>query len=204
MRALPFLPKRLTGRLRRIGLDERGIAAVEFALILPVMLVLFLGLSELQPGISIKRKVGVVARTLADLSGRAATLSSAELKTIFGAATAIMRPYDATKTQMVVTLVKVTKKSEGVYEGSVLWSCPWNLPSTPVAGDLKKRATTEKPTVPPAFANDSTASYIQAETLYPYKPTIGTFISDKRNITELMTWPVRDAATVTLSSCPTP
>jgi Flp pilus assembly protein TadG len=53
------------GRLRR---DRRGLAAVEFALVVPLMLVLFFGALEFSSGVAVDRKVTLVARTLSDLT----------------------------------------------------------------------------------------------------------------------------------------
>ena len=50
--------------------DRRGIAATEFALIVPIMLVLFFGTVEFSSGIAVDRKVTLMARTLADLTSQ--------------------------------------------------------------------------------------------------------------------------------------
>jgi len=50
--------------------DRRGIAATEFAFIVPIMLVLFFGTVEFSSGIAVDRKVTLMARTLADLTSQ--------------------------------------------------------------------------------------------------------------------------------------
>ena len=183
-------------RLARLRRDRRGVAAVEFAMILPVLIIFYLGLTELQPGISIKRKLALVTRTLADLTTRSADLTKAELKNIFGASGAIMRPHDDTGlTQMVVTSVGVTKVSEGVYSGTVAWSCGWNLKVLlPAATDLKLKAGAY--TVPTGFQNDATKSFILVETMYPFTPNIGYTITGTVNLKDSSPWPIRDAERV--------
>ena len=47
--------------------DERGVSAVEFAMLLPLMLTLYLGAVEISQGIGADRKVTLTARTVADL-----------------------------------------------------------------------------------------------------------------------------------------
>lgn len=54
---IPSVP-RFVAALR----DRRGVAMVEFALILPVMLVLYLGGAQLQDGIACNRKVTIATR----------------------------------------------------------------------------------------------------------------------------------------------
>ena len=50
--------------------DKRGVAAVEFAVIVPVMLVLFFGMVEFSSGVAVDRKVTLMARTLSDLTSQ--------------------------------------------------------------------------------------------------------------------------------------
>ena len=62
---------RLTSKLvARFGGDERGISAVEFALLLPLMVTLYLGTVEVSQGVAIDRKVTLTARTVADLASQ--------------------------------------------------------------------------------------------------------------------------------------
>jgi Flp pilus assembly protein TadG len=189
-----------SGAMSRIAAwrrDRRGVAAVEFALILPILITFYLGLTELQPGISIKRKLTLVTRTLADLTTRSSTLATADLKDVFGAATTIMRPYDtAAKTQMAVTSVAVIKNGS-TYTGKVLWSCDWNPGSG--ADDVKKKLSTDTVTVPPGFQTDGITSFILVETKYPYSPTIGYTITGTISLKDSVPWPVRDADQVVLT-----
>ena len=68
MRALRFMAEGFVlRRLSDFATDRRGVSAVEFALLLPLMLTLYLGGVELSQGISIDRKVTLTARTPDDL-----------------------------------------------------------------------------------------------------------------------------------------
>ncbi|WP_072826139.1 TadE/TadG family type IV pilus assembly protein [Bradyrhizobium erythrophlei] len=73
--------------------DCRGIAAVEFAMIVPLMLVLLFATVEFASGLAIDRKVSLVARTIANLTSQGATASVADLTNYIGAANLIMVPY---------------------------------------------------------------------------------------------------------------
>src|ERR1700748_3952480 len=50
--------------------DGRGVAAIEFAMIVPIMLVLFFGTVIFSSGIAAERKVSLMARTLSGLTSR--------------------------------------------------------------------------------------------------------------------------------------
>jgi Flp pilus assembly protein TadG len=85
----------LCARLSARGLlkDRSGIAATEFAVIVPIMLVMFFGTIEFSIGVAIDRKVTLMARTVSDLTSQAATVNDNDLAVFFGAAGKIMQPY---------------------------------------------------------------------------------------------------------------
>src|ERR1700734_3095906 len=77
--------------------DCRGIAATEFAVIVPLMLVMFFGTVEFSSGVAVDRKVTLVARTLSDLTSQSvATVTDGYLQNVFTASISIMYPYVAT------------------------------------------------------------------------------------------------------------
>jgi len=65
MRPVRFCRKRFADFVR----DRRGIAATEFAVIVPIMLVLFFGTVEFSSGVAVDRKVTLIARTSVYVSG---------------------------------------------------------------------------------------------------------------------------------------
>jgi Flp pilus assembly protein TadG len=85
---------RRTGQFaRRLVNDRRGVAAIEFAMIVPIMLVLFFGTVEFSSGVAADRKVSLVARTLSDLTSRSISVSDSDLTNFFAASNAVMTPY---------------------------------------------------------------------------------------------------------------
>jgi Flp pilus assembly protein TadG len=78
---------------RRLVNDRRGVAAIEFAMIVPIMLVLFFGTVEFSSGVAADRKVSLMARTLSDLTSRSSSVSDSLLTSFFAASNAIMTPY---------------------------------------------------------------------------------------------------------------
>ena len=83
--------------------DNRGIAATEFAVIVPVMLVMFFGVVEFSSGVAVDRKVTLMVRTLSDLTSQSTSVSSTDMTNFFAASNAIMTPYSATPTKGTIT-----------------------------------------------------------------------------------------------------
>jgi Flp pilus assembly protein TadG len=83
--------------------DCRGIAATEFAVIVPMMLVLFFGTVEFSSGVAVDRKVTLMARTLSDLTSQSISVTDADLTNFFAAAAGIMTPYPATPTNSTIS-----------------------------------------------------------------------------------------------------
>ena len=63
----------------RMLADRSGIAATEFAVIAPVMLVMFFGTVEFSSGVAVDRKVTLMARTLSDLTSQSVSVNDTDL-----------------------------------------------------------------------------------------------------------------------------
>ena len=61
-------------KIKRFGRDKRASSAVEFALLAPLMIGLYLGGVEISEGISVDRKVTLAAGAVANLAAQTATL----------------------------------------------------------------------------------------------------------------------------------
>ncbi|MEL6299190.1 MAG: TadE/TadG family type IV pilus assembly protein [Pseudomonadota bacterium] len=84
----------LRSRLGRIRRDEKGIAAVEFAIIVPIMAILFIGTIELSQAITVDRRVTKIASATADLIARTKQTTRCEVEGIMDIADEILNPYD--------------------------------------------------------------------------------------------------------------
>jgi Flp pilus assembly protein TadG len=81
---------RVAARLMR---DRSGIAATEFAVIVPIMLVLFFGVVEIGNGIAAYRDVSIMAHTTSDLTTQSLSVQDSDLTNFFSASTGILYPY---------------------------------------------------------------------------------------------------------------
>ncbi|MEM1044718.1 MAG: TadE/TadG family type IV pilus assembly protein [Pseudomonadota bacterium] len=98
--------------------ETRGLAAVEFALVFPFLLLLYLGSVELTHGLTAKRKMSQVAASVGDLVSQYRTLDCNVVDDIFSASTAIMTPFETTS--LVISVAGVEIDEDG--DATVDWS----------------------------------------------------------------------------------
>src|SRR5437899_8570472 len=111
--------QKMSLRVRDLLNDRSGLAAVEFAFVFPMMVVMYFGVVELSSAISADRKATQVARTLSDLTSQSASVANADLINFGQAAKAIMAPYAPSPLISSVTEVYVDQTSG---EARVQWS----------------------------------------------------------------------------------
>lgn len=107
-------------RARDILRDRRGVAAVEFAFIAPILLSLYFVSMEVSQGIEANKKVGRIGSMVADLVTQQQQVTKAELEAIMEIGGAILQPYNRTKPEVIVTAIKIS--DEEVPKVKVAWS----------------------------------------------------------------------------------
>lgn len=159
--------------MRNFWADSRAVSATEFAIVLPFMLVLWIGGIELGNGLAISVKVSETAHTVADLVSRNACVTSGTLDTMLGASTATIAPYAAANATVVVS--EVSTDASG--NATVTWSRALNGSARPVSQPI---------TLPSSLGTPSPAniSLILGETSYRYTPNLGYTISGTVTIAE--------------------
>ena len=166
-RRLRLIPKRLA---RRFGNDQSGLAALEFALILPIMLALYLGGVEIGDALTIKRKVTSVTSSLSDLVTQAKVIDDNDMNNIFDAAASIITPYDENKLRIKVSGVAIDSKGKA----TVAWSDARN--DTPLA----KNSTVTLP----AGVDQKDSFIVTTEVHYDYQPTFGYVLTGIFDLTD--------------------
>jgi Flp pilus assembly protein TadG len=153
-------------RARKFWGDTRAVAAVEFAIVAPFMLLLYIGGVELGNGLAIGVKVSETAHTVADLVSRNACVTSSSLGTMLGASSATIAPYSSANA--VITVSEVSTDANG--NATVTWS--QSLNGSP-------RPTNQPMTLPTALGTPSPAniSLILGEVTYAYAPNLGYTIT---------------------------
>ena len=109
---------RETGFLTRLRGDRRGVSAVEFALIAPIIIVFYFGLAEFCQAFMAQKRMGRTAAAVADLVTQNETVSRADIADVFEVGDLMMRPFSAEPLSQRATAV--TLQANGRVE--VDWS----------------------------------------------------------------------------------
>jgi Flp pilus assembly protein TadG len=150
-------------RLLSLASDQRGVSAVEFAMLLPLMLALYFGVVEISQGIAAQRKVTMTARAVADLVSQASNVANSYMNNSLDAAVAVMAPFPDSKLKVTVTSIQVDANGNA----TVAWSDTKNG---------TERAQGSSVTLPAALLI-ANSSLIWSEVEYAYTPTIGYIVS---------------------------
>ncbi len=161
----------LSLRARRLWTDVRGVAATEFAIVVPFMLV------ELGNGLAMNVKVSATAHAVGDMVSQNTSISTARMQAILGSAKAIMAPYPVTDSSgsslITITVSEVSTDSSG--NATVQWS-----QSTSSTGGRPKNqqlALSSFTAPDPKNPSNANISLILSEVSYNYAPNLGYSIT---------------------------
>jgi Flp pilus assembly protein TadG len=179
----PPLPARLAG----FAGDRRAVSAVEFAILLPVMIALYLGSVEITEAIAINQQVSQTASTIANLVSQASSstpgINDAEMSDILAASSAVLTPYPVANATVVVSSITI----DLVGNAKVAWSETLNGAARPVGQSV---------TLPAAFTNTPCSSVLLGEASYAYTPNLGYVITGTLTLSGSMYYAPRNTTYV--------
>ncbi|MCC0052297.1 MAG: pilus assembly protein [Rhodobiaceae bacterium] len=114
----------LSRTVRRLRGDRSGVGAVEFALIAPVLIVLYMGSLEISVAMSVNKKLVRAASTVADLVTQDDSVDKAFLASMVNVAQSVMTPYRSDGMKIKITGIAID--ATGV--GKATWS--WQQDNT--------------------------------------------------------------------------
>ncbi len=177
---------------RKFSTDASAVAATEFAIVVPFMLLLLVGGVELGDGLAINVKVSATAHSVADMVTQNTSLSTASMQNILTGATAIIAPYPVSNSQLLVTVSEISSDANGNL--TLQWSQSYNGASfgagRPSIGTSANYQPLSVPTSlngiignvnNPNHQNDQ-VSFIVSEVSYAYTPNLGYTISGTVNL----------------------
>ncbi len=146
---------------RRLAKDARGVSAVEFALILPLMLTLYLGGNELTHALTAARKVTHATSSLGDLVTQTKAVNAADMTKIYDVVASILTPYPTTAGLLRIKVSGI--RIDGAGLAWVDWGSAFQ--DTPLVKD--------DPFSLPSGVAVANTFIVTAEVHYAYTPVIG-------------------------------
>lgn len=98
--------KKSSTRRHSFARDKRGVAAVEFGLIVPVLVIMLIGVIEVTRAVSIDRRFGKVTSMVADLLTREESVDAATVQGIYGIVNHIMGVWGTERLKLHITPVR--------------------------------------------------------------------------------------------------
>ena len=163
---------------RRTGLDrddlaraQEGLALIEFSLVFPILLMLFVGTVEFSEAFAVNRKLTNAAGTVSDLVAQVSRVSNADLSDIAEVAETLLEPYRAANLGLVVTSVEADADNNT----TVGWSFAHGSGATARTGGAAFAL--------PAGLTEPNSSVIVAETNYQFTPTVAYYLTGDIRLT---------------------
>jgi Flp pilus assembly protein TadG len=148
--------------------DARAVAGVEFAVLLPFMLTLYLGSLELNNALTVQFKTGLASRAVTDLASQYASINNATMSGILAAASPVFAPYSASGVTVVVSQISVDASGKG----TIAWSDAVNGTAYPIGQAVTLPSTLQV----------TNASLIWGQVTFPYRSTFGYALTGTINI----------------------
>jgi Flp pilus assembly protein TadG len=105
---------------RRFAASTRGVAAIEFAMILPILTLLFLASFDGGRAIAIYMKVRSATYTLGAITNQYSTIHDTDIQSILGATSVVLAPYSSSPVVVVVSELSISAGSQTT--ATVVWS----------------------------------------------------------------------------------
>ncbi|MBY4608479.1 pilus assembly protein [Rhizobium sp. 9T] len=112
----PFTRLALTAR--RLIRERKGAGAIEFAILFPVLVMLYIGAFEITIGLSVSKRATRAAGSIADLVTQQQSVTKSTLAEMRSVATATFVPYNSTSLTLKITGITVDASANA----KVLWS----------------------------------------------------------------------------------
>jgi Flp pilus assembly protein TadG len=139
--------------------DRRGASAVEFALVVPFLLAIYIAGLETAQGVAIFRKVTDTTVELSNVTAQYTTMSATDVSNVMNASAQIMAPYSTTG--LAIVLSEISTDVNGA--ATVTWSQGYNGATPLVVGSSVTL---------PSGMGAASSSYIFVRTTYAYTPMI--------------------------------
>jgi Flp pilus assembly protein TadG len=160
---------------RRLAKDDSAVSAVEFAVLLPVMLLLLLGSFDIARAIDVKNKTTLLSRTISDFVSQGTTISKTELDNVVLASKSVLYPYSDAQSNLKVRIESI-RQIPNSSNYTVDWSYQTRSSGTPTITSVDNN---NPPFVPPD------TSVVSAKIEYTYNFKFAGFLLERFNRSSL-------------------
>jgi Flp pilus assembly protein TadG len=174
---------------QRFRRDRRGVSAIEFALIAPLLILIYFSLADTCQALLAQRKVAHAASAVGDLVAQVSTVSNSDLTDIYAAASSLLAPYPTAP--LMIRVTSVTSNAAGT-ANSVVWSNAYGGMTA-----LTKGASVTLP----ANLLPANQTLIMSEVQYAYDSPINYMFKGLLNFDETYYLRPRVSLAVTCSTC---
>ena len=147
--------------LRRGAAAQDGAAAIEFALIFPVLFVINVAAAEFLQAYQAQRNIAHIAAAMADVVGQSRTVTGADLDDVLSANVVMIHPFPTAGLQQRISSLSA--------DASGTVSTDWSV--------KKAYLGLGGPSVPSGYLG-ANESVIVTDVVYDYHPTFGLFVPD--------------------------
>ena len=148
-----------------------GVALVEFAVVLPFLLILFIGMLELANYTLQHQKIDKVANSMADFTSQSSTISTSDLDTFGLAVPQIMRPLSFNGT-VIFTSISRNSTNSSINAACTASVACINWQYRILGTDTTHLGTSGVPTLPNNYTVISGQNIIVAEAFLHYSPLL--------------------------------
>jgi len=166
-------PARRMRPMSRLTGDRRGVAALEFALVVPLLLSLYFVTMEVAQAIETNKKVGRLSSMVADLVTQQPSITKADLEAIMTIGGSTLQPYNRSQPSIIVTAIDITDESSP--QVKVAWSRKL------VDGAFSVAAAAGSTTTVPPELKVRNSFVVRVETELSYSPMI-TWAADGKEV----------------------
>lgn len=171
--------------LRRYLASTQGMAAVEFALLLPLLLLILFGMMDLGSAIVIKSKVRTAASTVSEIANQYTTIHNSDMSAILGAAAAVIAPYSVSNASVVLSQITI----DGSGKATVSWSDAQNGTARTVGSSY----------TPPSGIAVANTVLLLGEVSYKFTPAFGYAVIGGMTLQDALYATPRSGASITRS-----
>jgi Flp pilus assembly protein TadG len=169
---------------RRFRAAQSGVAAIEFALMVPMMLFTFFGVAEISSYILASRKVANVASIAADLVAQDKSVDDAEMSDIMGALDVVIRPFNPANARIIIS--SVVADDDGNL--TIAWSDARHT--------APRAAGSAAPAIVPAGIVPNNQGIVMAEIEFTYTSTFGQYLTSGSTVSDVFFLKPRRSTTV--------